>query len=121
MDQVRQLLARRIRTLRKDAGLTQAELGARAEGIKTSEISRFELAHRTPSLETLARLAEGLGVSLPQLVTFDENNRPGRPELARINRLLADQPDEVLRAALTVLETLIAVRRIPESPSADND
>ena len=31
MDQVRQQLARRIRTLRKDAGLTQAELGARAE------------------------------------------------------------------------------------------
>lgn len=106
---VRQLLAERIRALRKDAGLTQADLGARSGGIKTSEISRFELAHRTPSLETLARLAEGLGVTLPQLVTFDELNRPGRPEIARINRLLENQDDRLLRAALTVVETVVGV------------
>lgn len=106
---VRQLLAERIRALRKDAGLTQADLGARSGGIKTSEISRFELAHRTPSLETLSRLAEGLGVTLPQLVTFDELNRPGRPEIARINRLLENQRDQVLQAALSVVETVVEV------------
>lgn len=108
-EDVRHLLAERIRALRKDAGLTQADLGTRSGGIKTSEISRFELAHRTPSLETLARLAQGLGVTLPQLVTFDELNRPGRPEIARINRLLENQDNHMLKAALAVVETVVEI------------
>ena len=73
---VRAALGRRIRQLRKAKGLTQTELGDRSGGIKTGEISRFETAQRTPSIETLARLATGLNVSLPELLDFED---PGQP------------------------------------------
>lgn len=54
-------LGARLRELRKAAGLTQAEL-ARRTGIHRPNIARVEAGRHTPSLETLARLAEAIGV-----------------------------------------------------------
>lgn len=54
-------LGRRIRELRLAAGLTQAEL-ARRTGIHRPNIARVEAGRHTPSLETLARLANAIGV-----------------------------------------------------------
>jgi transcriptional regulator with XRE-family HTH domain len=44
------------------AGITQAEL-ARRTGIHRPNIARVEAGRHTPSLETVARLAEALGTS----------------------------------------------------------
>ncbi len=54
-------LGARLRELRLKAGLTQAEL-ARRTGIHRPNIARVEAGRHTPSLETLARLAEAIGV-----------------------------------------------------------
>jgi DNA-binding XRE family transcriptional regulator len=55
-------VGRRVRDLRVRAGLTQAEL-ARRTGIHRPNIARVEAGRHTPSLETVARLAEALGTS----------------------------------------------------------
>ena len=52
----------RLRGLRVAAGLTQVELAARS-GLTHESISRLELGHRGPQAETVARLAEALGVA----------------------------------------------------------
>lgn len=54
-------LGARIRSLRLNAGLTQAEL-ARRTGIHRPNIARVEAGRHTPSLETIARLAAAIGV-----------------------------------------------------------
>lgn len=54
-------LGARLRSLRVQAGLTQAEL-ARRTGIHRPNIARVEAGRHTPSLETLARLAQAIGV-----------------------------------------------------------
>ncbi|MFK7989241.1 MAG: helix-turn-helix domain-containing protein [Sandaracinaceae bacterium] len=54
-------LGQRIRELRLAAGLTQAEL-ARRTGIHRPNIARVEAGRHTPSLETLSRLANAIGV-----------------------------------------------------------
>jgi len=54
-------LGQRIRELRLAAGLTQAEL-ARRTGIHRPNIARVEAGRHTPSLETIARLANAIGV-----------------------------------------------------------
>jgi DNA-binding XRE family transcriptional regulator len=54
-------LGARLRELRVQAGLTQAEL-ARRTGIHRPNIARVEAGRHTPSLETLARLASAIGV-----------------------------------------------------------
>ena len=53
-----------IRTLldaRKAAGMTQKDLAAKT-GIRQGDISKFERGRGNPSLKTLERLAEGLGM-----------------------------------------------------------
>ncbi len=48
---------------RKDAGLTQKQLSQRA-GIGQADISKIEKGVANPSLKTLKRLAEGMGMVL---------------------------------------------------------
>jgi DNA-binding XRE family transcriptional regulator len=61
-------LGRRLRELRLAAGLTQAEL-ARRTGIHRPNIARVEAGRHTPSLETLARLAQAIGVSTTRVLS----------------------------------------------------
>ena len=74
LDEVARRLASRVRERRIDAGLTQAELALRA-GVTVETVSRLErLLHGRPSpgsnptLETLARLSEALGVEITELL-----------------------------------------------------
>ena len=63
-------LGRRLRELRLEAGLTQAEL-ARRTGIHRPNIARVEAGRHTPSLETLARLATAIGVPTTRVLSED--------------------------------------------------
>jgi transcriptional regulator with XRE-family HTH domain len=55
-----------IRELRRKHGLTIADISDRT-GISRGMLSRIETGHTATSLETLSRLAQGLGVSLSAL------------------------------------------------------
>ena len=48
---------------RNEAGITQTELSKRT-GIAQTDISKLERGNGNPSLKTLKRLAEGLGMTL---------------------------------------------------------
>ncbi len=56
-------LARRLRELREERGMNQAEL-ARAVKTTQSSIARFESGEHVPSLELIQRVAEALGVHM---------------------------------------------------------
>lgn len=60
-------LGARIRELRQLAGITQAELSRRT-GIHRPNIARVEAGRHTPSLETISRLAEALGVKTSHIL-----------------------------------------------------
>ncbi|MBQ9080729.1 MAG: helix-turn-helix transcriptional regulator [Clostridia bacterium] len=57
---------------RKEAGLTQKDLAART-GIAQADISKLENGNANPSLRTLQRLADGMGMKLK--VEFVPANR----------------------------------------------
>lgn len=66
-----QKLGKEIQTLRKAKNLSQEDLA------DLSQISRvymgyIEQGRRSPTLEIIAKIAEALKVSLPQLFTFRE-------------------------------------------------
>lgn len=63
-------LGARLRKLRLEAGLTQAEL-ARRTGIHRPNIARVEAGRHTPSLETLTRLATAIGVPTTRVLSED--------------------------------------------------
>jgi DNA-binding XRE family transcriptional regulator len=64
-------LGARLRELRLAAGLTQAEL-ARRTGIHRPNIARVEAGRHTPSLETLSRIANAIGVSTTYVLVSRE-------------------------------------------------
>ena len=72
-----------VRQLRYDRNLTQRQLAAKAD-VEPTWISRLELGHANPSLATLHRLANALGVPLSQLIALSEEQ--GEPPRARIDR-----------------------------------
>lgn len=57
----------RVRQLRRAAALTQEGL-SEAAGLHATFISNVERGYRTPTLSTMLRLANGLGVTLAELV-----------------------------------------------------
>lgn len=60
-------IGKRIRQLRKEKGMTQAEL-AEQTGIAVNSVRLYEGGYRSPNLQTLMKLASALGVSLTELL-----------------------------------------------------
>jgi transcriptional regulator with XRE-family HTH domain len=66
-DSLAKRIGARLRTLRKARQLTLAALSQRS-GMSTSYLSAVEKGVNLPSLQTLARLTEALGVSIPSVL-----------------------------------------------------
>lgn len=91
----------RIKNLRKDSGLTQAEFGERI-GITFSSVSLLEKGKNNPSEQTIRAICSEFNVNRDWLVDgigTMEASRPFVPELMRILRQHA--------ALKTVLESLV--------------
>jgi DNA-binding XRE family transcriptional regulator len=63
----RRLVGASIRAVREGASLSQLELSKRS-GVAQESLSRIETGHSDPRLGTLRRLAQGMGLSLNQLL-----------------------------------------------------
>lgn len=70
MPTTKELLAKRLKQLRKSRGLTQEKL-AELIGRDTKHISKLEIAGSYPSIETLERIANVLDVELKDIFNFD--------------------------------------------------
>lgn len=64
-----------IKRIRTERGLTQKQLGDLC-GMADSAIRRYELGKANPKMETLYKIATGLGVSIILLVKGCENKYP---------------------------------------------
>lgn len=69
-----EVFAARLRTLRKNADMTQDDLAKRI-GIHKQTISQYERGVRRPDLETLAALADVLNVSADYLVGNESHSQ----------------------------------------------
>lgn len=76
-------LARNLREWRTRRGWSQAELASRAD-LSKGMLVQIEQAQTNPSIATLCKLANALGVALPRLVEVDDE-----PAVRRVS------PDEV--------------------------
>lgn len=84
------MLGARIAALRREQGLSQAEL-ARRLGISASAVGMYEQGRREPSIELLVAMAEDFHVSTDYLLT----GRPGPGEEATFLALLHSRLDAV--------------------------
>lgn len=102
----------RLTRLRERLQLSMTQL-AGLLGVDYMQVSRYEKGQSLPSLDTAARLAQVLKVSLDELVTGSEATEPPPPEfknarLLECMRQLDAIPAERQELALRVLDTVIA-------------
>ena len=62
--------ARKLVSIRRERGLSQEELALMC-GVDRTYVGRIERMERTPSLIVLQKFADGLGMSLIELLKFD--------------------------------------------------
>lgn len=95
-------LGKRIRNRRQAMKLTQQEL-AKALGLTSQHISAIEQDKRAPSLTSLARIAEELGVSVDYLVTGKEGLITDAIAVIKADKRLKL---EVKKALITLVQAL---------------
>ncbi len=78
-DQIQELLGKRIAAFRKAAGMTQVQLADRLS-VANETVSRMERGTTTPSIKTLARIAEVLKVPLREF--FNSEGETSELDLA---------------------------------------
>jgi transcriptional regulator with XRE-family HTH domain len=108
----------RLHTLRRAAGLTQADLAAKA-GVHTNTIGNLESGKHMPHPGVLARIAEALDVSPAELCDDAPGLRVALPDgaLAHVERLHAtglyglSVEDTVAQLVLAALRREIADER----------
>jgi transcriptional regulator with XRE-family HTH domain len=81
LDQLAARVARSVRAHREARGWSLATLAGRA-GLSKTIIARIEAGAGNPSLETLLRLADALGVTLGTLIAEEEHGR--EPVVTRV-------------------------------------
>ena len=87
-------IARRIKTARKEAGLTQAELAERIE-ISTNAVAKLENDLMTPSLQTLVNIANVLHIEFDHLLSDPEGSSSPDSKDAFLSGLLQElEPQE---------------------------
>jgi transcriptional regulator with XRE-family HTH domain len=83
-------LGERVRALRRERGLTLEVLAGRS-GVSRAMISKLERGEKNPTLVVAAKVAEGLGVSLSQLVGVDERRQAA--VVPKERRMVVRDPD----------------------------
>lgn len=89
-----------IRRLRRQAGLTQVELAAKA-GTSQATLAAYETGRKSPTMRTLIRLAQavGLHVHVEYLPALSREDRRNLAFHSAVAERLRSNPDEVIAKA----------------------
>ena len=95
-------IGERLKALRKARGLSKNRL-AQLAGISQTHISDIEAGKKNPTVETLRRICDALGISLIEFL--DDTKEPGlHPDAARLAKIAEKLPPEERRALLSYIE-----------------
>lgn len=104
MSDLVQRLGERIRQLRKEQNLSQDKLGERAN-LHNNYIGQVERGEKNVTIDSLSKIAAGLGVSLEELFRHIDPME-GDDDLAQIHRLLSERPAADHTMVLKVMQTV---------------
>lgn len=105
------LLGRRIRTLRIAKGLTQQELGNKAD-VDYKFVGEIERGNMNPSFKVLVKLAKVLGVELPEILRLEQETLDSKDLETRIRCIVSSLSVDQLQNVLMLLRVLYPIRKI---------
>lgn len=109
-----------LRTARKAAGLTQAELARRA-GVTQSVVSAYEAGRREPALSTLTRLIEATGATLRLHVEPHGRRLPATPRGKLLQRNQQRMHQTATHHGVSNLRLFGSTARGEDRPDSDID
>lgn len=104
MKDLRRKLGARLKEIRKARGLTQESLAEKVD-LTPQYLSRLEAGHQSPSVETVARLAEALDLELCELFDFGHQGTV-KEVRERLRKLIQESNEQKLRLGLKLLHAL---------------
>ena len=103
------LLGRRIRYLRNEKKLTLEKLGEIAN-TNHKHIGEVERGLQNPSFAVLVKIAVALGVDLPELFRFDQEDLTRKQVEAEVNAIIKSLPNGDLNRMLSLLRVVYPVQ-----------
>ena len=105
---LKHFVGQRLRDLREDRELTQAEL-AEAVFMATESYGRLERGLSFPSVPTLIELHRVLGTSVDNILGIDDNNGKStkRPEVERVAQRMDNLNRSSLRVVINAVDMLV--------------
>jgi len=113
-----QRFAARLRELRVSRGMTQKDLAQRA-GLTDTYISRLEAAGAAPGIDLIARLADALGSTVPDLLSVADQPNPRAVLVTQAKRLFDRVTETATEASLSHLNQFLAMMSALASDSGD--
>ena len=99
------LLGRRLRDIRKTTGLTQEQLGSKAD-VSYKFVGEIERGQQNPSFDTLVKIADALEVELFELFRFDQAETNRKDIETRMTKIIKGISEDDLRQMFFVLRGL---------------
>jgi transcriptional regulator with XRE-family HTH domain len=106
MEEARKLLGRRIRYLRNLRGMTQEQLGDKAD-VNYKYLGAIERGEKNPATDNLAKIAGALDVKLHEIFTFEHEIEDTQLLKKKIDDLLKDASIKELKAIYRVIEAIL--------------
>lgn len=112
MSEIAKIIGERLRTIRKEQGLSQESLAERAE-LHNTYISQVERGEKNLTLETLEKILIALDVTFEDVFHLLQPSRGNRDTstintiVVRLNSLTASEQSDVL----SVIETMLKWKR----------
>lgn len=103
MEKLSAKLGARIKVMRRSRGYSQEKLAEKAV-IDSKFLSQLELGTRSPSLGTVHKIAQGLGIPVKELFDFEHYSHGIRHELRELVETLND---ETARKAYKIVKVLV--------------
>jgi len=112
MSDIRRLFGDKVRQYRKSQGISQEELGERAN-LHYTYIGAIERGEQNLSLESIEKIANGLGISVDKLFKFQSIKPKPKGEVLRkeIADMLMRKDKETLHITLRVLKDIFRLAK----------
>ena len=102
MEDIKSLIGKRIRDLRKQRGLSQEELGWKAE-LHFTYIGAVERGERNCSIITLEKIAKGLGINIKDFFDIPFH----KTDIKKLKKEITNQINLLSPQTLTLLKEML--------------
>ena len=96
-------IGKRIAELRRDAGITQAQLAEKI-GMSSEFISRLERGVNSPSIDTVNKMSDVLKVTIRDILTIPESDDDWEIEIEALIVLLKNKKGKSIRKVFKLAE-----------------